>query len=593
MKTICLPSPLRNGFLAICMILAATFVGFAQSASNSIPVVTIEATVATGAWAGPDGVFTVYRSGDPAMFLNVYCCISGTASNGVDYQTIGSFVQLSNGVMSNVIVIQPINHGQTNVETVIVDLCPSPLMNPVNYSIGSPSSATVYLLPANTTNLPPSANIVSPTNGEVYYGPTNIPLLARASDPDGTVTKVEFFAGTNDLGRGFPLVLDPPGVNGVTGLVYFLNWRNVATNNYSLTAVATDDGGAATTSPAVNISVAPGPPPTNLPPVVRLVSPPSGSVFRAPVNIPIFAYAADADGSVTMVEFFAGTNSLGLGHEVAAVPAPSNYWGLLWSHAPLGTNIVLTAQAADNDGAATVSAPVTISVLASPPPPTNLPDIASIVATDPVAIEGTNFWVWPGETNASPTWAAWPGAVCRFFTNWGPKSATITVRRWGATNDDLRVPFGIGGTASNGVDYVAIPGGVTIPAGERNAPVTIMPIDDGPPDITTTVILTLTPSTNTPPDYLLGYPRRAAAIILDAGGPPPVSALLPDRCFHLVMPGPDAAWFGLEYSTDLANWRPVCTNQVVNGSIDFVDPDAPSDQARFYRALPITVPPLQ
>ena len=169
----------------------------------------------------------------------------------------------------------------------------------------------------------------------------------------------------------------------------------------------------------------------------------------------------------------------------------------------------------------------------------------------------------------------------------------MTVRRWGDTNADLTVPYAIGGTASNGVDYVAIPGVVTIPAGDRSAVITIMPIDDGPPDITKTVILSLTPSTNTPPDYLLGFPRRAAAIILDSSGLPPVTALLPDRCFHLVMPGPDAAWFSLEYSTDLANWTAICTNQVVNGSINFVDPDTQGDQARYYRAVPITTPPPQ
>ena len=33
---------------------------------------------------------------------------------------------------------------------------------------------------------------------------------------------------------------DPPGIGGVTGLVYFLNWQNVPANIYSLTAVATD-----------------------------------------------------------------------------------------------------------------------------------------------------------------------------------------------------------------------------------------------------------------------------------------------------------------------------------------------------------------
>ena len=79
--------------------------------------------------------------------------------------------------------------------------------------------------------------------------------------------------------------------------------------------------------------------------------------------------------------------------------------------------------------------------------------------------------------------------------------------RFGATNDDLDVAYAIGGTATNGVDYVALPGLVTIPAGERRADITIVPLDDGPPDITSTVILKLVPDA-TGTNYLLGYPAR-------------------------------------------------------------------------------------
>jgi len=38
------------------------------------------------------------------------------------------------------------------------------------------------------------------------------------------------------------------------------------------------------------------------------------------------------------------------------------------------------------------------------------------------------------------------------------------------------------------VDYVALPGSVTVAAGERSAQITVIPIDDGTPDITSTVI---------------------------------------------------------------------------------------------------------
>ena len=161
------------------------------------------------------------------------------------------------------------------------------------------------------------------------------------------------------------------------------------------------------------------------------------------------------------------------------------------------------------------------------------------------------------------------------------------MRRFGETNDDLTVPYNIGGTASNGVDYATLPGTETIRAGQRIAVILVIPLDDGPPDITSTVILTLTPSTN----YVIGLPASAEAIILDAPTPTAVSGLLPDKTFHLRSSGPDGAWFHVECASDLLHWTPVCTNQVVKGSIDFIDPDAPKNQARFYRAVPEAGPP--
>jgi len=595
MKTTHSFSKVKKFFSTFGLLFVFAATGSTQSSTGgSVPVVTIQATDAHGTWTSDPAVFTVFRAGDSAPTLNVYYCISGTASNGVDYQAIGNYVPLPAGVLSNTIVIQPINLGQTNVKTVSVDLCSAPTLNPVNYSIGSPSSATVIIAPS--TNLPPVVSLVSPTNGAVFYAPASITLLARATDPDGTVTNVDFFAGATDLGHGEPVVLDPVVGGGVSGLVYLFNWQNVPTNTYSLTAKATDNNGASTISTPVNITVLPGPTPTNLPPVVRITSPPNGAVFHAPLNLPIYAYAADPDGSVATVEFFAGNNSLGLGRPVTVIPppnlppgpvqppilivVPTNYWNLVWTNPPLTTNLALTVKATDNSGASTVSAPVFISILPSPPPPTNRPAFVSIVATDPVAIEGTNCWPWKNASN----WSA--SAVSRLVTNCGPKNATFTIFRSGATNDDLNVAYAVGGTATNGIDYVTISTNVTILAGQLRAPITIVPLDDGPPDINSTVILKLVSGTN----YLVGSPASAAAIILDLPSPSPVSGLVPGTTFHLNAAGPNGAWFHVEYSTDLIHWTPVCTNQVVNGSIDFVDPDAATNAARYYRSVPEPTP---
>jgi hypothetical protein len=65
-----------------------------------------------------------------------------------------------------------------------------------------------------------------------------------------------------------------------------------------------------------------------------------------------------------------------------------------------------------------------------------------------------------------------------------------------------------------------------------------------------------------------------------------VPGVLPDGCFHIGSTGPDGAWVHVEYTTDRYNWMPICTNQVVNGAIDFVDTDAQDSQFRFYRIVP-------
>jgi len=160
----------------------------------------------------------------------------------------------------------------------------------------------------------------------------------------------------------------------------------------------------------------------------------------------------------------------------------------------------------------------------------------------------------------------------------------------------LTVNYNIGGTASNGVDYVALPGFVDISAGSACEAIPIVPIDNGSNHIAKTVVLALAPDTNTPPDYLVGFPPRAEAIIL-YHWPRPLPLLLPDGSFHLndsgTNGGPDGAWFSVQNSADLVNWSSIGTNQVFQGSIDFIDPDAPGSLGGFYRVVPLTNSPSQ
>jgi hypothetical protein len=102
----------------------------------------------------------------------------------------------------------------------------------------------------------------------------------------------------------------------------------------------------------------------------------------------------------------------------------------------------------------------------------------------------------------------------------------------------------------------------------------------------------LATDTNTPPDYVVGCPSCAAALIIHEWLRP-LPFLLSDGSFHFNTGGPDGAWFRVESSPDLSNWTSLCTNQVVQGSIDFVDMNAPNNPQQFYQAVQQDNPPSQ
>jgi hypothetical protein len=94
----------------------------------------------------------------------------------------------------------------------------------------------------NTTNQSPTVSVTSPANSASFTAGGNITINANATDADGTISKVEFYQGANKLGED---LVSP----------YSLIWNTVAAGNYSLTAVATDNGTASTTSSVVSITV--------------------------------------------------------------------------------------------------------------------------------------------------------------------------------------------------------------------------------------------------------------------------------------------------------------------------------------------------
>ncbi|MGB1992917.1 MAG: Ig-like domain-containing protein, partial [Flavobacteriaceae bacterium] len=104
------------------------------------------------------------------------------------------------------------------------------------------SNDDMKIIVSESGNANPSVTITSPSDGASFAEGATIDLTAQASDLDGTITLVEFFAGETKIGEDFT---DP----------FESSWTNVAPGDYQITAKATDDIGATSTSQAINISV--------------------------------------------------------------------------------------------------------------------------------------------------------------------------------------------------------------------------------------------------------------------------------------------------------------------------------------------------
>ncbi|KRA75795.1 hypothetical protein ASD78_07455 [Lysobacter sp. Root667] len=109
-----------------------------------------------------------------------------------------------------------------------------------NYGTGNSSIVTVTVLAPGGHS--PTVSMNAPTGP--FVEPATVGLSATASDSDGTIANVEFYANGGLIGSD----ASPP---------YQFSWSNVATGSYSVTAKATDNSGVATASAPVNVTIGP------------------------------------------------------------------------------------------------------------------------------------------------------------------------------------------------------------------------------------------------------------------------------------------------------------------------------------------------
>jgi hypothetical protein len=442
------------------------------------PTVAMTLTDGSASEVGPNaGSVTLTRSGSLASPLVVKLTLTGTATNGVDYSTVGPTVTILAGQATLVVPVTPINDSDAEAsETAIVTIAADPA-----YSVGAPATATVTIA---SEDLPTVAVIAMDAAAGEAANP-GVFTVSRTGPTTAALTVSYAVSGTATSVTDYT-----PALSGTV-------------------VIPIGAASAALTVTPVNDTAFEGP--ETIVVTVTTTSP-GYLVGGSPATVTI----ADNDLPQVTIALTDGTASE-VGPDGGSVTLTRN--GILTD--PLVVTLVLTGTATNGTDYATVGPTVTIpagqATLLVPVTPIN--DPAAEASETAIVTIGANALVYAvgAPATATVTIASEdPPTVTVVATDAAAGESAnpgvLTISRTGPTTAALTVSYTVSGTASAGDYLPALAGSVAIPIGAPSAAVTITPVNDTVFEGPETVVLTVTTAS---PGYLVGASNAATVTIAD------------------------------------------------------------------------------
>jgi hypothetical protein len=212
-------------------------------------------------------------------------------------------------------------------------------------TFGLTVAATVTFQVSNGLPSPPTVSITQPAPGATLSG--TVSILGTASDAIGLKTVVVAI----DVGA-------PTAASGLQTWSYALDTTNLSNGSHIVTVTATNQAGLSATASrtlVVSNTGTPSPPA----PTVSLISPFNNASFTQGATITVSATASVSAGSIAKVDFY--KDGVLLDTDV------SSPYSTAWTSQAAGT-FVLTARATTAAGAAAMSLPVSVRVIAASNP---------------------------------------------------------------------------------------------------------------------------------------------------------------------------------------------------------------------------------
>lgn len=521
---------------------------------NDLPVVAIGVSDSTCNEPSATGAFRITTTGSGTGNITVRYTISGTATPGVDFNSLTGTLTMGRNTTGTV-TITPIDDALVeNAETVTLTLTPdaayqvdvlqpratltirdNDVANTVNVSFNAITMAengTAKIFFSRTTSTGSAAtsgalDIAYQLSGSATEGSDYAALSGIATIPDAASNVSVDVTGIDDSlaeGAETMVVTILPGAYSI--------------ERGSATLTITDNetsGFARTASFATRRSVkTEGDPPFTIPVVLSAAD---------PVNAVVVDYIIDtnsATGSGVDTNLTAGTLTFAPGETQKNIPVtivddllpePEEHLTLKLAYA---TGAGLTSSGSFH----------TLFIRDNEPR-------VSIAATDPVAHESSG------------------------------EPAVVTITRTGPLTAALTVNLAISGTATSGVDYAAISTTATLAAGQRSITRTLTPLPDAIVEGTETAVISLAPSTK----FSIAGTGSATLSILDSGTdhPPTVRIVRPAKA-EVALP----AGVGLLLDANVSDDAPGATSawsvQSGPGTVTFGNASALSTTATFSTA---------